>query len=448
VTALEIQREDLTPERAPRDPLAEVPDLAALCRAIAERPTPPRLATKFPTLDKATRGGIPAGRRVVLVAPPGAGKTTLAAQWSHDWAIAGARVVYLAMDQDPEAILVRLGQREGLDRDNLEGITGPEAKHAAWLTLADRLAPLPLRVLDGADTTVETALAALRALPGDGPIVLVLDSLQTIRCAAAEPAETPRARMDTILDVLRRAAATIVGVSEMNRGGYLAGRASPTDTIAAAKESGAIEFWADLLIGLRSVKGEADLVDVDIAKNRLGVKCELRLRLSFARALLTEAEGPDEDAGEPKEADAGDLDRRILRAVCEQEIRSIDRLAAAVHVRTGVASDRAGAILVKVGGRYRPRPNVATEATGAEDAGGVAALPALPGNGNREALAPLPAPIGGNGNGKARDVALARAMREKHPDVGPYKLADALKEAQGWTRERARAAVGALRPEP
>lgn len=138
---------------------------------------------------------------------------------------------------------------------------------------------------------------------------------------------------NTVLDVARPLAAegiSIVALSEMGRGGYIAGDRSPVATLAAAKESGAIEYFADLQIGLRNVAGEDDLIDVDTPKNRLGTKPDLRLRLDHARAQFRETDRPtaaprgDRDA----ERDAAKI-TRAERAARELVPKVIGALAEA-----------------------------------------------------------------------------------------------------------------------
>ena len=61
-----------------------------------------------------------------------------------------------------------------------------------------------------------------------------------------------------------------------------------------------------------NVKGEDDLVDVVVAKNRLGRKDPFRLRLSFVSARFNEVELPDE-SGETPARRFENLKQQVLR---------------------------------------------------------------------------------------------------------------------------------------
>jgi hypothetical protein len=57
----------------------------------------------------------------------------------------------------------------------------------------------------------------------------------------------------------------------MNRGAYRSPDASEqTSDMASAKETGSIEYSARVMLSLRSVKGEPDLAEVRLAKNKHG----------------------------------------------------------------------------------------------------------------------------------------------------------------------------------
>lgn len=360
---------------APSSPAAPLAwrSLAAMARDAARADPPARLPLGLATLDETTHG-VPVGARVVLVGAPGAGKTALAVQWAHDWARAGARVVYLAADQAPAAVLVRVGEREGFARADLDGVTSAAARRAAWSELAARVDDLStFALLDGSDdaATIEAAADLVSGIATNAPRVLVVDSLQTARCAGADGATTPRERIDASLRALRAAQAAgvlVVVVSEMARGGYRSGDPGQnTSALASAKESGSVEYAADLLLGLVSVKGEPDLIDVETAKNRLGEKRDFRLKLERWHAALVETATPTEDAREEaKEAAKSQRrERRIEKAqraivdkVLRESLRSkrdiVERIGMkAADVYAAIARLEADRQLVKVDGVYR-----------------------------------------------------------------------------------------------
>lgn len=269
-----------------------------------------RLETGLPSLDEATRGGLLSGRVVVLGGAPGAGKTTLALQLGRRYARAGHAVMVLAADEDADGLLIRWGQSEGLVRDDLEA--GHDGARRYLAEQVEALAPR-LGLLDAEDdgSTVESAASALMRMQTDGSRVLIVDSIQTARAAGADDADSPRERIDCVIRALKtasRGGALVIATSEMARG-YYRSRSSgdATSALASGKESGAIEYAAAMMLALRSVPEEADLVDVGAPKNRLGRATGdaplLRLRLDRDRATFSETALPvDDGPGESKDA--------------------------------------------------------------------------------------------------------------------------------------------------
>lgn len=290
-----------SPDPRPKLPIRLSPGRIAL--RLRARAVGRRLTTGFPTLDRAVREGIPLGRLVMLLGAPGAAKTTLATYLLEQWERQGAVCVYLAADEADDGILIRLGQLNGFVREQLEA-EGPEGD-AARSKFDEAVAGRQFAIVDpdgdGDPDTLEAVIDGLKAFAGERPCVLFVDSLQTVRCVAAERASTPRERIDAKIQLLKHAAKSgvlVIVISEMARGAYRTGdREQDTNALAAGKESGAIEYSAALLLALRSVKGEHGLIDVEVPKNRLGsAKPELRLRLDFARASLAEVDRPIDEA--------------------------------------------------------------------------------------------------------------------------------------------------------
>src|SRR5262249_18518642 len=71
------------------------------------------------------------------------------------------------------------------------------------------------------------------------------------------------------------------------------------DALAAFKESGGIEYGAALAVAMVNVKGEDDLVDVVVAKNRLRRQEPFPLKLSFLSARFKEVPMPGDDDESP-----------------------------------------------------------------------------------------------------------------------------------------------------
>jgi len=230
----------------------------------------------------------------VLGGAPGAGKTTLLCQVALHRLEAGDSVTLLAADEGPDGLLIRLGQLLGFDREALE--QGDPAVREAFAGALEAYGER-LELLDVADGwTLEEATDRLVLLAGSTPAFLGVDSIQTARAFGTDAAEGPRARADAVVHALKGAARRgvfVLATSELARGAYRSNDPSQrTTSLASFKESGSVEYGVDFALVLRSVTGEADLVDVEVAKNRLGSKPEFRLRLDRARALFTEEDKP------------------------------------------------------------------------------------------------------------------------------------------------------------
>jgi KaiC/GvpD/RAD55 family RecA-like ATPase len=323
------------------------------------KPVGARLATSFQTLDEATRGGIPMGRFVVLAGAPGSSKTTLSVYLANRWERGGATVVYLAADEPPEGIAMRFGQLAGWSREGLEeeGAIGDSTRAG----FAERLRGRRIVVVDPDknNASIEDAAAALAAA-STGPLrVLIVDSLQTARCAASQGLESARERMDATVQVCKRIARTgvlVLAISEMSRAGY-----SGKDTVsalAASKESGSIEYGVSLLLGLRTAKDVQGQFDVEVAKNRLGgSKPSLRLRLDFATAALSEISAPAAPVAQGGAADQAEyleavrkvlaaarhpLSANTIIAVSEKQRQGVQRAVASLEYAGELTKHRNG----------------------------------------------------------------------------------------------------------
>jgi KaiC/GvpD/RAD55 family RecA-like ATPase len=259
------------------------------------RNAPAKLSTGVPNIDEGWRGGAPAGLVWVIGGAPGAGKTTWVTNLAHQWARDGIPVGYIAGDEAREGILIRLGQQAGIDRKCLE-----EGAPVALDDLEKHLDGLPLLLVDpdedvGIDVA-NVATALRRHWTVEGPAVLIIDSLQAMaRRIPDDVADTPRAKVDAFMKsckaVAKRLQLVVICLSELARGAYRGGN-DQTNDLAAAKESGAIEYEAGALCVLRPVEEEPGLVAVSWAKSRPGRVEPFALRVNHRIATVTASELP------------------------------------------------------------------------------------------------------------------------------------------------------------
>ena len=279
-----------------------------------------KLPTGFPALDEATRGGITAGaQRVLLNGAPDSGKTMLLAQWADEWAQAGHAVAFLAIDEEADDLVARFLQRRGVGRRDIE--------HRVELdTMANAVGGAPfLRIVDAeqledANRAFNAAMAAAKKAGEpckvDSPLValcrtmrahadeqsgraavLLVDSVHALANELLPDAREPRMAIDKSVRFLKRLAlkfgVVVVATGEMNRASYRSEKSRREQhELAAGAESRSLEFWGRLVINCRSVRDEGGLVELTLAKNKLGGEtpnAPIVLSMSKARQELRQS---------------------------------------------------------------------------------------------------------------------------------------------------------------
>jgi len=335
------------------------------------RNAPAKLHTGIENIDDGWRGGAPAGLVWVIGGAPGAGKTTWVTNLGHEWALHGVPVAYVAGDEAREGILIRLGQQAGIDRKYLE-----EGAPVALDDLEKHLQELPMLLVDpdedvGVDVaTVATALR--RRWPVEGPAVIIIDSLQAMaRRIPDDVSDTPRAKVDAFMKSCKAAAKrhqlVIICLSELARGAYRGGN-DQTNDLAAAKESGAIEYEAGALCVLRPVEEEPGLVTVSWAKSRPGRVEPFAIRINHKTATVSVEEPPSKKKGTPEEGDAAyrELLDQVAQTVRRNQgtggVPGVEAVAARMvpgrrrsAVRTALDELLETGVLQNLGDRRRPR---------------------------------------------------------------------------------------------
>lgn len=309
-----------------------VPRWLLLADAIPDllRPLGPRLTTGFPTLDACMRGGIPRARFIVISGAPGSAKTTLAVNLARTFENQSETILYLAADEPASGIAMRIGQMFGFHRDGLEEDSDIGVCTRAGFAAAMRGKRFVVLDPDPASLTLEAAAECLAEAKGGPGGILIVDSLQTVRCAAAEGFDKPRERMDAVVRSCKHIAqrgAVVIALSEMSRAGY-AGQ-EKTSALGSSKESSAIEYGASLLLGLTRLAGSSPDFKIEVAKNRLGgERPDVYARLNFASAELTEITLADVAASadpiRPRKPGQVGVDQRI-REVLQDALQPLSR---------------------------------------------------------------------------------------------------------------------------
>lgn len=230
------------------------------------------IPTGFARFDEMLGGGLQRGL-YVLGAISSLGKTTLAVQIADAIAASGQPVLFVTIEQSAEEItaksLSRLLRAKGRTVSAQE--IGNKAKRDRWderTTLdlletveeySQTIAPA-LKLLEGnGKPSVDTIRTVARMVEqqADRAPVIFIDYLQLL--APENDRDSDKQATDKNVMALRQLArdlnAPIFAISSLNRGSY-----SGTISLSSFKESGAIEYGADVLLGLQP-RGIADKVD-------------------------------------------------------------------------------------------------------------------------------------------------------------------------------------------
>ena len=309
-------------------------------------------STGFVKLDgELDDGGLPTGSLLVIVGGPGSRKTGLGTHFADHLSRLGAAVVFMACDESRKSVVTRLGQRAGFSRSGLrdKGEIGEATRAGLHRYESDLGRVLRLTELDDEQDaqTIEDAHDELVREAGERARVLIIDSLQTVPCAASEAlpqtAENQRLRVDAKLRTLKRLKKTgtiIVVISEVSRGFYNGSqrRIEKEHVLSAGKESGGIEFGVDILVGLVRSKAVEDDVELVVAKCRIGREPRFWVRWDRDRARLDEVPDPTtaEERTDQEATRRLEVRHRIIAALLKHPGLSKTKLRAATHLERGL----------------------------------------------------------------------------------------------------------------
>lgn len=225
--------------------------------------------TGFPTIDRATDGGLTQGTVCTIQGKPGIGKTLVATQIARHL---GKRCAVAALfaDEGLTGARIRIGQQLGLERTRMRR-PDEVARAAACKALKDQV--LFWRFLQPRSKTSTVEFMAQdfdRIAPQGLPRVWLIDSAQVVKSENSSK-EGRRMQVSDVVWRVRELAdqykAIALLVSQVNRGAYAKkNKDERTEDLAAGSESSAIEYSSELIL---HVDGDPkDKIEIRAPKNR------------------------------------------------------------------------------------------------------------------------------------------------------------------------------------
>lgn len=240
-----------------------------------------RIPTGLANLDEILGGGVPLGGLVTIGAVSSVGKTTLCLQVADHIAASGRPVLFVTIEQGRHELVAKsisrimrkLPTRNGgwysaSSADIRSKVTRDEwgepmsrAFSTACTNYARTIAP-NMRILETDEQPtvkgIRKAAGAMTRQRGTAPVIVV-DYLQLLK--PANDRMTERQAVDSNVMALRHIArdygTCVILISSLNRASYSEGV-----TLEAFKESGAIEYGSDVLLGLQPFRMEKELAGI------------------------------------------------------------------------------------------------------------------------------------------------------------------------------------------
>lgn len=324
----ETDESDVPQEWAPSEPQKETVDLKDLWLTPAQailraKDKSHRFQTKIPAIDKATSGGIPRGRVLLMAGAPGSGKTTVAIQIACNMAAQGAFVSMLLADEGLDAGVVRMAQRIGFNRSKLES-ADPETIHAAAKKLGALDGSISCMDPDHEGASLKNFLDGSDQQAAGRPQVWLIDSAQTV---FPDGKSDLRIQIKKIADKIksegRKRAAVVIFLSQTNRAAYRSKKDEDnSNPLSAAAESGAIEHMADLMVFFTAI--DDDHSRGVIPKNRLGSgpsKVPFRLALDRESATYKEVDDTVDETGQMIDSQTKKI--KLVKGMAERALKQL-----------------------------------------------------------------------------------------------------------------------------
>lgn len=220
------------------------------------------MPTGFERLNEALGGGLEPQRLLVLLGAPGSGKTTLANHFAAHIADSGRPVVYATSEDSPLALLAKtISRRSGI---NYKAVLRGQADMKASIerALQDYSETTAAQRLLYVDATLSSELEEIRAHArahfeqhkSAGQGVLVVDYLQRLargqqafRQGNMELRNAVTNMTEELSSIAKELDCCVIALAAMHRA---SGYGSASNALSAAKESGDIEYTADVMLAI------------------------------------------------------------------------------------------------------------------------------------------------------------------------------------------------------
>jgi replicative DNA helicase len=213
------------------------------------------MPTPWRNLNAVLKGGAAPGELVVLAARPGMGKTALAGCWAVETARNYGPVLFVSCEVKDKTLGSRMLAREGRidNRAFREGLGNSQSLFAEMAEAADRLADLPISIVDSSCRAVTPSQVRKWARKLGKPAMIVVDYLQLMY--ADEKHDSREREIADMSRSMKRLSVEmgcpVLLLSQLNR---KAEEGNREPQLSDLRESGAIEQDADIVIMLHADK--------------------------------------------------------------------------------------------------------------------------------------------------------------------------------------------------
>ena len=257
-----------------------------------------RISTGFPALDRGLNGGLSKGL-YVLGAVPGLGKSTLALQIAYNLSSQGIPVLYFALEMSRAWITAKsicradftLHHQAGFQAsDLLDSRKARSFSEAEWTRINQAREMIQregehlylyeqgpnLAHIGHIQEHIRAFQAAHSGRYGDRPMMVVVDYLQILAPRDTLLKATDKQIVDDnvreLCSMRDRQNVIILLISALNRGSYDSG-----PTLSSFKESGSIEYSADVILGMQYQGNNGPKFSLEEAKAQNPRQLELTL---------------------------------------------------------------------------------------------------------------------------------------------------------------------------